>query len=213
MSWPSRGSRRRRERGFGIGSVLGSIFKAQVETKNGAIRTCPNGYILSDKGWTNAGGVFLAPRTTADGRMASLRGGLRSAGAFVLNRGGKQHALSAHRLAYFLGHGADPMELQVCHACDFRRCCNPAHLFLGTCAENLRDCVEKGRMHPGSKNAAAKLTEAQVAEMRALLDSGEKQAAVARRFGVSTTAVWKIANGLKWKHVGQVFHPGEERVA
>lgn len=79
MSWPSRGSRRRRERGFGIGSVLGSIFKAQVETKNGAIRTCPNGYILSDKGWTNAGGVFLAPRTTADGRMASLRGGLRSA--------------------------------------------------------------------------------------------------------------------------------------
>lgn len=79
MNWPRRGSsRRRRDRGVGIGGLIGDIFKAQAKVKNGALHTFPNGYIFSDKGWTNAGGVFIAPRPTADGRMASLIGGTKS---------------------------------------------------------------------------------------------------------------------------------------
>lgn len=78
MSWPKRVSRLRRDRGEGIGGLMASIIKAQAKVKNGAIHICPNGYILSDEGWTNASGVFIAARPTADGRMASLRGGLRS---------------------------------------------------------------------------------------------------------------------------------------
>lgn len=51
--------------------------------------------------------------------------------------------ISAHRLGYFLQHGADPGNLEVCYRCDNKRCVRGDHLFLGTHAENMRDYSEK----------------------------------------------------------------------
>lgn len=40
----------------------------------------------------------------------------------------------------------------ICHACDNRKCCNPAHFFIGSHADNMLDMKTKGRA--GNKNPA-----------------------------------------------------------
>jgi hypothetical protein len=105
--------------------------------------------------------------------------------------------LLAHRLIYRLATGTDPGELLVCHTCDNRRCCNPAHLFLGTPADNSRDMAEKGR----ASRAAAKLTLTDVRHVRALYDGGWDRRDIALVFGVTPTNVSTIGKRLTWRHV------------
>lgn len=57
----------------------------------------------------------------------------------------------ANRLALWLERGLRvPVDQDVRHTCDNRRCVNPDHLILGTHSDNMWDMVGRGR-HPAKR--------------------------------------------------------------
>lgn len=54
-------------------------------------------------------------------------------------------SINAHRLSWMAFRGPIPPRMMVLHSCDVRSCVNPDHLWLGTNADNMRDCFAKGR--------------------------------------------------------------------
>lgn len=115
----------------------------------------------------------------------------------------------AHREAYEAVHGADSADgLVVRHRCDVPQCVNPAHMELGTQADNNRDKTERGRARFGVTRGEAysqsKLTEAKVRSIRREYVPGSREYgtyALARRFGVSPSHIGLIIKYAKWRHV------------
>lgn len=121
----------------------------------------------------------------------------------IVNVGRAKGRTKAHRLAWWLRHD-DPGALCVLHRCDNPPCCNPRHLFLGTVQDNNADRVAKGRSArtgqlAGEDHPFARLTAAQVGEIRRRVAAGERQSAVAREFGVDPSHISKIVSGRKWR--------------
>lgn len=57
----------------------------------------------------------------------------------------KRKFMTASRFAWIATHGEIADGMHVCHRCDNPRCCNPAHLWLGTHVQNMNDRTAKGR--------------------------------------------------------------------
>lgn len=73
----------------------------------------------------------------------------------------------ASRVAFFLQHGRWP-EPCALHHCDNPICCNPAHIFEGSQADNMHDKSAKGRQARGEKHVQSKLTAADVGSIRGM---------------------------------------------
>jgi hypothetical protein len=130
-------------------------------------------------------------------------------GAIGLGRKHEGIAFS-HRVAWTLTYGPIPDGLYVLHRCDNRRCCNPAHLFLGTHADNMQDAKQKGRlvfqaqperMVRGERHPRATLNDAIVRKIRELRAAGLTHAEIATRTGATKANVFYVASGRSWNHV------------
>lgn len=108
----------------------------------------------------------------------------------------------AHRVSWELHNGPIPEGIEVLHRCDNTGCVRESHLFLGTQSDNVLDMDTKGRrrMAKGETHGRAKLTEAQVAQIRAQCGAGAKQRDIAQSFGVARSLVGRIVLGQAWSH-------------
>ena len=105
----------------------------------------------------------------------------------------------AHRISWRLTNGPIPKGMCVLHRCDNPSCVNPAHLFLGTNTENMRDRDRKGRQARGKDHGMAKLTPQDVGEIRKMLAQGVVQRVIAEKYGIARSEISHIKTGAKWR--------------
>lgn len=120
-----------------------------------------------------------------------------------LKVGGRSYR--ANRMSWEFANGPIPAGMKICHTCDNPPCVNPAHLFVGTDADNMADMARKGRASKnltkvytrGNEHHNAKLTDEQVGELRREYEAGgTSQSRLAVKFGVSQALVSKIVRGM-----------------
>lgn len=125
--------------------------------------------------------------------------GLKDVYGYGRLRNGK--TIKSHRFSYEIHIGSIPKGLCVCHRCDNRSCVNPKHLFIGTNRENIKDRDQKKRQCRGERNSHAKLTEAQVLDIRSRPHYRGIGKDLSVEFGVNNPTIYKIRSGYLWKHV------------
>ena len=111
--------------------------------------------------------------------------------------------VAAHRVAWELTNGPIPDGMHVLHHCDNPRCCNPAHLRIGTNADNVADKMARKRLNPvrGTRHKNSKLVDTDIPIIRALYGAGVSVPAIAKRFNVVDGTIHFILNGRNWSHI------------
>lgn len=104
----------------------------------------------------------------------------------------------AHRAFWELVEGEIPSGMCLLHSCDNKKCVNPAHLRVGTHAENMAEASARKRFpsRRGELNSRAKLTSHDVEEIRE--DRSMSNASLGRKYGVSDVQIGNIKRNLAW---------------
>jgi hypothetical protein len=107
-----------------------------------------------------------------------------------------------HRVAWALANNGWPPPGQVVrHTCDNPPCCNPRHLELGTVADNVRDCITRGRRANGEPLAQSRLTNTDVLAIRRRAQDGETARQIAPDYGVTRQCISLVIQRRNWRHV------------
>lgn len=109
--------------------------------------------------------------------------------------------MGAHRAACFLLFGTpEGGNYQACHSCGNGHlgCVNPKHLYWGTQSTNEIDKLKHGTDIRGEKHPLAKLTEAQVIEIKEMIIQGIPTSLIAEKYSVSWGAIHSIKKGENW---------------
>ena len=112
--------------------------------------------------------------------------------------------LSAHIVAFVVAGNEVPDGKIVCHTCDNRLCCNPAHLYCGTPTDNVRDMQARRRVRPprGEEMYNAKLTDEIVRQIWALkVLYGHGRHRIAKRLNLPVHRVGCVLKRQAWRHV------------
>jgi len=98
----------------------------------------------------------------------------------------------AHRYSYEFFVGPIPEGKIIMHTCDNPPCVNPAHLRVGTKAENNKDTAQKRRHNYGLEHWNGRLSDVDVAFIRS---SNSRNVDLAKQFGVDQSHISKIRSG------------------
>lgn len=104
----------------------------------------------------------------------------------------------AHRFSWEIHNAEELGKWHVLHSCDNPECCNPLHLIRGTHADNMRDMHEKGRRWTpprGETNPVAKLSDADLLDIKKLRESSLLLDDIAGRYGVSAAHISRVLKG------------------
>ena len=108
----------------------------------------------------------------------------------------KHRPLQSHRFSWILFKGNIPDGMSVLHRCDVPACVNPAHLFLGTIADNMRDRDRKSRQARGERINNSKLTASEVLKIR---EDWRSAKVVAADYGIGKSEVQYIRARAVWR--------------
>jgi hypothetical protein len=140
-------------------------------------------------------------RSLNRGKLLRQVKGHRGYRQVTLYSNGRAKCCLVHRLVAEAFLGVIPAGWQVNHINGDKECNDVSNLEVVTAEENLQHAVRHGLVLRGEANPRARLTEADVRDIRRQRAEGVRVRTIARHYDLSERQVYLICRRLSWKHV------------
>lgn len=108
----------------------------------------------------------------------------------------RKQQMNGARAVWIAHFGEVPGDLMVLHRCNNSICMNPAHLYLGTHADNMRDLSLANRAN--GKNGALGLQAA--ARIRQEAAAGVSVKSLSEQYKCTPATIYRIVHGQRYSH-------------